>query len=59
MHPGTCAELALAQLALARRPGAKLEPEQLVQVASYVLSRRGSSPANPKAVDPARDKPCS
>jgi cytochrome c oxidase cbb3-type subunit III len=39
--------------------GAKLEPEQLVQVANYVLSRRGSNPANPKAVDPARDKPCS
>ena len=25
--------------------GAKLEPEQLLQVASYVLSRRGSNPA--------------
>ncbi|MEO5819199.1 MAG: cbb3-type cytochrome c oxidase N-terminal domain-containing protein [Vicinamibacteraceae bacterium] len=39
--------------------GAKLTDEQLRQVASYVLSRHGSTPPNPKPADPARDKACS
>ena len=38
--------------------GPKLTDEQLLQLASYVLSKRGSHPPNPKAVDPARDKAC-
>lgn len=38
--------------------GKPLTDEQLVQVASYVLARRGSSPAGPKAIDPERDKVC-
>jgi cytochrome c oxidase cbb3-type subunit III len=38
--------------------GAPLNDEQLRQLASYVLSKRGSSPPAPKAVDPERDKPC-
>jgi cytochrome c oxidase cbb3-type subunit III len=38
--------------------GAPLDDEQLRQLASYVLSKRGSSPPAPKAVDPERDKPC-
>lgn len=36
-----------------------LDDEQLRQVASFILSRRGSSPANPKPADPERDKACS
>jgi cytochrome c oxidase cbb3-type subunit III len=36
-----------------------LDDEQLRQVASFVLSRRGSAPANPKPPDPERDKACS
>jgi cytochrome c oxidase cbb3-type subunit 3 len=38
--------------------GAPLDDAQLQQLASYVLSRRGSSPVNPKPADPERDKPC-
>jgi cytochrome c oxidase cbb3-type subunit III len=38
--------------------GAPLDDEQLRQLASYVLSKRGSAPPAPKAVDPERDKPC-
>ena len=38
--------------------GPKLTDEQLRQLVSYVLSRRGSSPANPKSPDPSRDKAC-
>jgi cytochrome c oxidase cbb3-type subunit 3 len=38
--------------------GQPLTDEELLQVVSYVLSKRGSSPANPKAVDPERDKAC-
>ena len=38
--------------------GATLDDTQLQQLASYVLSRRGSAPANPKPSDPERDKPC-
>ena len=38
--------------------GPKLTDEQLLQVASFVLSRRGSHPPTPKPIDPARDKAC-
>jgi cytochrome c oxidase cbb3-type subunit III len=38
--------------------GPKLSDDQLLQLASFVLSRRGSHPPNPKAADPARDKTC-
>jgi cytochrome c oxidase cbb3-type subunit III len=38
--------------------GPKLSDEQLLQLASYVLSKRGSHPPTPKAIDPARDKAC-
>jgi cytochrome c oxidase cbb3-type subunit 3 len=36
-----------------------LDDEQLRQVASFILSRRGSGPPNPKPPDPERDKTCS
>jgi cytochrome c oxidase cbb3-type subunit 3 len=35
-----------------------LDDEQLRLVASFILSRRGSAPANPKPPDPERDKSC-
>lgn len=35
-----------------------LTDEQLLEVASYVLSRHGSSPAAPKPIDPERDVTC-
>jgi len=38
--------------------GKPLSDEQVLQVASYVLSKRDSSPPNPKPVDPERDKTC-
>jgi cytochrome c oxidase cbb3-type subunit III len=38
--------------------GPKLTDEQLQQLVSYVLSKRGSNPANPKSPDPSRDKAC-
>jgi cytochrome c oxidase cbb3-type subunit 3 len=38
--------------------GSPLNDEQLRQLASYVLSKRGSAPANPKAADAERDKSC-
>ena len=38
--------------------GPKLTDDQLLQLVSYVLSKRGSNPANPKSPDPARDKTC-
>jgi cytochrome c oxidase cbb3-type subunit 3 len=38
--------------------GSPLNDEQLRQLASYVLSKRGSNPPSPKAIDPERDKPC-
>lgn len=34
---------------------ARLSERQVLQVASYVLSKQGSNPANPKAIDPARE----
>lgn len=38
--------------------GTKLSDEELLQVASYVISKRGSNPTDPKPVDPARELPC-
>jgi len=38
--------------------GPKLTDEQLQQLVSYVLSKRGSKPVSPKSPDPARDKTC-
>lgn len=38
--------------------GKPLTEEQVLQVASYVLSKRGSSPEAPKPIDPERDKTC-
>ncbi len=35
--------------------GNVLTDEELLDVASYVLSKRGSNPPNPKPIDPARD----
>jgi len=35
-----------------------LTDEQVLQVASYVMSKHGSSPANPKPIDPERDVTC-
>lgn len=37
---------------------APLDDEQLLQVASFILSKRGSNPENPKPSDPERDKSC-
>lgn len=38
--------------------GKKLSDAELLQLASYILSKRGSNPAAPKAKDPVRDKAC-
>ena len=38
--------------------GPKLGDEELLQLVSYVLSKRGSHPPNAKAADPARDRTC-
>ena len=38
--------------------GKPLNDEQVLQVASYVLSKRGTSPAGPKPIDAERDKVC-
>ena len=38
--------------------GKPLTDEQLLQVVSYVFSKRGSAPPNPKALDAERDKTC-
>ena len=39
--------------------GTKLTDEELLQVVSYVLSKQGSNPDSPRAVNPEREKPCS
>lgn len=39
--------------------GKPLSEDQVRQLASYVLSKRGSSPINPKPRDAEHDKPCS
>jgi cytochrome c oxidase cbb3-type subunit 3 len=36
----------------------KLSDDQLLKLASYVVSLRGTNPANPKAPDAAREKAC-
>ena len=36
----------------------KLSDEQLVQVASYIISKKGTKPAEPKEIDPAREVVC-
>ena len=38
--------------------GQYLSNDEVLQVVSYVVSRRGSGPPSPKAPDPARDKVC-
>ncbi len=38
--------------------GKPLTEAQLLQVASYVLSKRGSAPVSPKPAEPERDKAC-
>ena len=38
--------------------GKPLTDEQVLQVASYILSKRGSNPSAPKPADPERDKEC-
>lgn len=38
--------------------GKTLTDEQVLQVASYVMSKRGSAPAAAKPIDPERDKAC-
>ena len=38
--------------------GKTLTDEQVLQVASYVLSKRGSAPAGAKPIEPERDKAC-
>jgi cytochrome c oxidase cbb3-type subunit III len=39
--------------------GKPLTDEQVRQIAGYILSKRGTSPPNPKPADPERDKACS
>ncbi|WP_396626700.1 cbb3-type cytochrome c oxidase N-terminal domain-containing protein [Luteitalea sp.] len=39
--------------------GKTLSDEQLLLVVSYVLSKQGTNPENPRAVNPEREKPCS
>lgn len=38
--------------------GKPLTDDEVAQVASYVVSKRGTSPASPKPIDPERDKIC-
>jgi cytochrome c oxidase cbb3-type subunit III len=38
--------------------GKPITDEQVLLVASYVMSRRGETPPNPKAIEPERDKVC-
>jgi len=38
--------------------GSRLSDDDLLLVASYILSKQGSNPAAPRAVDPAREKAC-
>ena len=38
--------------------GTPLSDQELRELASYVLSKRGSLPASPKAADPEREKAC-
>ena len=36
----------------------KLTDEQLLQVASYIISKKGSNPPDPKPIDPTRELQC-
>jgi cytochrome c oxidase cbb3-type subunit 3 len=36
----------------------RLTDQELLQVVSFVISRHGSNPTNPKAIDPERDQNC-
>ena len=38
--------------------GKALTDEQVLQVASYILSKHGTSPASPKPIDASDDLPC-
>ena len=38
--------------------GKPLTDEEVLEVASYIVSKRGSSPVKPKPADPERDKAC-
>lgn len=38
--------------------GTALTDEQLLQVVSYIISKQGSNPASPRAVNPEREKAC-
>ncbi|GMV21394.1 MAG: cbb3-type cytochrome c oxidase N-terminal domain-containing protein [Vicinamibacterales bacterium] len=38
--------------------GQPLTDEELLQVVSYIVAKRGTNPASPKAVDAAREKEC-
>ncbi|HZS03530.1 MAG TPA: cbb3-type cytochrome c oxidase N-terminal domain-containing protein [Blastocatellia bacterium] len=38
--------------------GARLTDQQVLQVASFILSKKGSNPPNPKPIDPERDVQC-
>lgn len=38
--------------------GQKLSDEQLLQVVSYIIAKQGTNPANPRAVNPEREKAC-
>jgi cytochrome c oxidase cbb3-type subunit 3 len=38
--------------------GKPMTDEAVLQVASYILSKQGSSPPNPKPIDPERDRDC-
>ena len=39
--------------------GQALSDEQLLQVVSYVLSKQGTTPESPRAINPEREKACS
>jgi cytochrome c oxidase cbb3-type subunit 3 len=38
--------------------GQRLTDQELLEVVSFVLAKRGSAPPNPKATEPERDKEC-
>jgi cytochrome c oxidase cbb3-type subunit 3 len=38
--------------------GQRLSDDEVLQVVSYVISKRGSNPPNPKATEPTRDAEC-
>lgn len=36
----------------------RLTDQEVLEVVSFVISKQGSNPKNPKPIDPTRDKPC-